>query len=251
VFDCPEAIASLVATCPGVDEVFPRGKPPGPVYNFHVPLLSLPGLFGVPPEAATPTVPYLTPDPARVEFWRKELAGVPGLRVGVAWQGSTIHKGDRLRSVHLSQFAPLAAIPGVSLCSVQKGTGTDQLADPSVAGMNVIDLGARTGPEMMDAAALMMSLDLVVAVDTAVVHVAGALGRPVWVAVPFAADWRWMREGEASRWYPTMRLFRQGARGDWGGVFARLAESLAGAARAKAEGRWESDAGSRPAGAAP
>jgi tetratricopeptide (TPR) repeat protein len=234
VFDCPEGLASLLATCPGIDQVFARNKPPGPVYNFHISLLSLPAIFGIPPEASAP-VPYLTPDPARVEHWRKELEGIPGLRVGIAWQGSTIHKGDKLRSVHLSRFAPLAAIPGVSLCSIQKGTGTEQLAEESVKGMNVIDLGARTGPEMMDAAALMMNLDLLITVDTAVAHVAGAIGRPVWVAVPSAADWRWLREGDTTVWYPTMRLFRQTHRADWDDVFERLAVALADAAREKAQ----------------
>jgi hypothetical protein len=251
VFDCPDGIASLVATCPGLDEVFPRGKQPGPVYNFHIPLLSLPGIFGVPPEAATAQVPYLTPDPERVAYWRKELEGLPGLKVGITWQGSTIHKGDKLRSVPLTQFAPLAAVPGVSLCSLQKGTGTEQLTQPSAAGLQVLDLGARTRAEMMDTAALMMNLDLVVSVDTAVVHVAGAIGRPVWVAVPSAADWRWLREGETTRWYPTMRLFRQKDRGDWGGVFDRLAAALAEASRAKAEGRWDANPVQAPVGAAP
>src|SRR5579883_912096 len=242
VFDCPEVLASLIATCPGVDQVFSRNKPPGPVYNFHIPLLSLPGIFGVPPDAAIPQVPYLTPDPARVEHWRNELAAVPGLRVGIAWQGSTIHKGDKLRSVHLTRFAPLAAVPGVSLCSIQKGTGWEQLADQSAASMSVIDLGTRTKIEMMDTAALMMNLDLIVAVDTAVVHVTGALGRPVWVAVPFAADWRWLRRGETTAWYPTMRLFRQTTHGDWDGVFNRIADELTAAARAKGEGRWDGTA---------
>jgi tetratricopeptide (TPR) repeat protein len=246
VLDCPEGLVSLVATCPGLDEVFPRGKPPGPVYNFHLPLLSLPGLFGVPPEAAVAPVPYLTPDPERVEYWRKELADVPGLKVGISWQGSTSHKGDKLRSVKLTQFAPLAAIPGVTLVSMQKGFGTEQLTEPGASGLGVIDFGARTKSEMMDAAALMANLDLIVSVDTALVHVAGAIGRPVWVAVTFAADWRWLREGETTAWYPTMRLFRQTDRGDWDGVFGRLAVALAAAARAKAEGDW--DAGLVPSG---
>lgn len=237
VFDCPEVLASLLATGPGIDELAVRNTPPAPTYHFQIPLLSLPGLLGVPPEAATAAVPYFTPDPARVEHWRKELEAVSGLRVGIAWQGSTLHKGDKLRSVHLTRFAPLAAVPGVSLCSLQKGTGTEQLAEPAVAGMNVIDLGARTGAEMMDVAALMRNLDLVVAVDTSLAHVAGAIGRPVWVAVPFAADWRWLREGETTAWYPRMRLFRQTRRGDWDGVFGRIAVELAAAVRAKAEGR--------------
>jgi Flp pilus assembly protein TadD len=235
LFDCPDPLTSILATCPGIDRVVSRNKP-GVTYDTHVPLLSLPSLFGVPPESGTAPVPYLTPDPARVEHWRNELASVPGLRVGIAWQGSTIHKGDKLRSVLLTRFAPLAAIPGVSLCSIQKGTGTEQLTESSAAGLNALDLGAKVGSEMADTAALMMNLDLVIAVDTAVVHLAGALGRPAWVALPFAADWRWQRQGETTRWYPSVRLFRQTTRGDWDGVFGRLAVALAAAVRAKAEG---------------
>jgi tetratricopeptide (TPR) repeat protein len=249
LFDCQEPLASLVATCPGVDRVVSRAKP-GVTYDTHIPLLSLPGLFGVPPEAATAPIPYFTPDPARVDYWRAELAHVPGLKVGIAWQGSTVHKGDKLRSVRLTRFAPLAAVPGVTLCSLQKGTGTEQLAEPDAAGLGVVDLGARTGKEMADVAALLMNLDLLVSVDTALVHLAGALGRPAWVALPFAADWRWLRKGETTRWYPSVRLFRPTARGEWDGVFARLADAVAGAAQAKGEGRWDAMA-SLAAGAGP
>ena len=239
VFDCPTPLTSLIATCPGVDRAAAKGEKA--TYDFHIPLLSLPGLLGVPPDAATAPIPYFRPDPERVEHWRNELANIPGLRVGIAWQGSKVHKGDRLRSVPLTRFAPLAAVPGVSLLSIQKGAGSEQLTDGSANDMGVIDLGSKIAPEMADAAALMMNLDLVVAVDTAVVHLAGALGRPVWVAIPSAPDWRWMRKREDTPWYPTMRLFRQSARGEWDGVFGRLAAALSAAARAKAEGRWESN----------
>jgi hypothetical protein len=172
-----------------------------------------------------------------VAYWRDELAGVPGLRVGIVWQGSTAHKGDKLRSVPLARFAPLAAIPGVSLCSLQKGTGTEQLTE--AAGLGVVDLGSKIKPEMADAAALLTALDLVVAVDTAIVHLAGALGVPVWVAVPFAADWRWLRDREDTPWYPSMRLFRQPGPGAWDPVFGRLAVALAGLVKARAERRPE------------
>lgn len=227
VFDCPTPLAGLIATCPGVDRVAPRGSGEVVTYDAHVPLLSLPALYGVPPAAATAPVPYFRPDPARVEHWRQELAALPGLKVGISWQGSTIHKGDKMRSVPLARFAGLAAVPGVTLVSVQKGPGTEQLADPAAAALRVADFGAKTSPEMADAAALMMSLDLLVSVDTAVVHVAGALGRPVWVAVPYAADWRWLRDREDTHWYPHTRLFRQTAPGDWDPVFERLAAALA------------------------
>ena len=238
LFDCPAPIASVVATCPGLDRVAKRGEK-GVSYDVHIPLLSLPGILGVPPEASTASIPYFRPDPARVAFWKNELANVPGLKVGIAWQGSKVHRGDRLRSVTLSRFAPLAAIPGVSLISLQKSPGTEQLTDGSAAGMNVLDLGSKTAPEMMDVAALIMNLDLLISVDTALVHLTGALGRPVWAAIPFAPDWRWLREREDSPWYPTLRLFRQTTRGDWDGVFGRLTAAVADAARANAEGQWK------------
>ena len=228
-FDAPSPLKSLMATCPGLDRVPPKGEPI--TYDLHVPLLSLPSIFGVPPDAATATIPYFTPELERLEHWRKELANVPGLRVGIAWQGSKVHKGDRLRSVPLTRFAPLAAVPGVSLLSIQKGAGTEQLTDGSANGMGILDFGSKTAPEMIDVAALMMNLDLIVSIDTAVIHLAGALGRPTWVAIPYAPDWRWQRNREDTIWYPTMRLFRQTTRGEWDSVFGRMAAALAGMVR--------------------
>jgi len=232
IFDCPVPLSALIETCPGVDVVVPRGQP-GPPFDYYAPLLSLPGIFG--DEVETAPIPYFRPDPERVAYWREELAGISGLKVGVTWQGSKAHKGDKLRSVSLTRFAPLAAIPGVSLCSLQKPPGTEQLTEGPGAAMGVIDLGSKIGEQMADAAALLMNLDLVVSVDTAIVHLAGALGRPVWVAVPFAADWRWLRDREDTRWYPTMRLFRQPAPGEWDPVFARMAVALAAVSKVRAE----------------
>lgn len=234
IFDCPVPLATLVQTCPGVDTVVARGQP-GPPFDYYYPLLSLPGLFAKDPSAETATIPYFQPEPDRVTYWRQQLADLPGLRVGIAWQGSKAHKGDKLRSVQLTRFAPLAALPGVTLCSIQKPPGTEQLTEGPGAEMGIVDLGAKVGSEMLDTAALLMNLDLVVSVDTAIVHLAGALGRPVWVALPFAADWRWFRHGDTTTWYPSMRLFRQPTPGEWDPVFGRLAVALASLARSKAE----------------
>ena len=208
--------------------------------HLHTPMMSLPGLLGLPPAATPAAPPYLTPPTDRVEYWRRELAADGGFRVGIAWQGSKVHKGDRHRSVPLTRFAGLAAVPGITLYGLQKGPGSEQLVDGLGAGLGVIDLGARTEPGMEDAAAALLALDLLVSVDTALVHLAGAVGAAAWVAAPFAADWRWGREGEATHWYPTVRLFRQPAPGEWGPVFDRLAAELAAAAAAKTEGRWPS-----------
>ena len=234
IFDCPTPLVTLIETCPGVDKVVPRGQP-GPPFDCYIPLLSLPWLFGHPPLSDVAPIPYFVPDPDRVAYWREQVADLPGLRVGIAWQGSKAHKGDKLRSVPLTRFAPLAAIPGVTLCSIQKPPGIEQLTEGAGAAMGIIDLGCKITDQMADAAALLMNLDLVISVDTAIVHLAGALGRPAWVAVAFAADWRWLRQGDDTAWYPSIRLFRQTAPGEWDAVFGRLAVALRGP-RAKAEG---------------
>jgi len=233
--ECPEVLRPLVATCPGVDRVVGSGAPL-PAFDTHVPLLSLPGILGVPPDASPAPVPYFSVDPARVEHWRAELGAVPGFRVGVVWQGSKSHKGDHIRSVPLTRFAGLAGVPGVRLVSLQKGYGTEQLAAAAAAGLGVVDVGGKTGAGMEDTAAVLPALDLVVTVDTSVAHLAGALGVPVWVAVPHASDWRWLRHRADTPWYPTMRLFRQPEVGDWDAVFERLRAELEAAVAAKGGG---------------
>ena len=160
-----------------------------------------------------------------MDKWRAEFEGVYELKVGIAWQGSTAHKGDHLRSVKLTRFAPLAAIPGVRLFSLQKGYGSEQLTDGSSRPRAGGDRrGSRIDPDLGDAAAVMAHLDLVVIIDTALGHLAGATGRPVWITVPSAPDWRWLRHREDTPWYPTMRLFRQTRPGQWGDVFHCIAE---------------------------
>ncbi len=148
----------------------------------------------------------------------------PSLKIGIAWQGNPTHKNDRNRSVPLACFAPLASLRGVQLFSLQKGHGTEQLADISDR-LAVTDLGSRF-ESFQDTAAVLMNLDLVIATDIGVAHCAGALGVPVWVALPFAADWRWLMQREDSPWYPTMRLFRQKTAGDWEEVFQRIMQAL-------------------------
>ncbi len=148
----------------------------------------------------------------------------PLLKIGITWQGNPTHRLDVHRSIPLRQFAPLAQIPGVHLFSLQKGVGTEQLAE--VQGLfHVTDLGSRLGT-FMDTAAVMKNLNLVISADTAVVHCAGTLGVPVWVALGTVPEWRWLLERADSLWYPTMRLFRQQQLGDWGEVFARMAREL-------------------------
>jgi hypothetical protein len=152
------------------------------------------------------------------------MAAVDGFKVGIVWHGSPQHKRDRFRSVPLTQFAPLATVEGVRLVGLQKGPGADQIAMlPS--GFIAFDAGARVD-DWADTAAVVKGLDLVVTVDTAVAHLAGALGVPVWVALPYAPDWRWLLGRDDSPWYPTMRLFRQTTPGAWGPVFEQITNAL-------------------------
>jgi hypothetical protein len=201
------------------------GEPP-PSFDVHVPLLSLPGLLGTTPSSIPADVPYLRADPRLVRRWRKELKPLAGFRVGIVWQGNASNKRDHLRSVALPLFEPLARVPGVRLVSLQKGPGSEQAAQ---AGFGVLDLSGRLDEEsgpFMDTAAVLANLDLLVSVDTAVAHLAGALGVPAWLALPLAPDWRWLLGREDSPWYPSLRLFRQCRPGDWDDVFRRIAAAL-------------------------
>ncbi len=174
-------------------------------------------------------LPYLLADTARVERWRARLDAWPGYKVGIAWQGNPKHTRDRDRSFPLVLFQRLSEIAGVRLISLQKGPGTEQLRDLG-GRFPVVDFGDAVDPGltmMEDTPAIMMGLDLVITPDTALAHLAGALGVPVWVALPMGPDWRWMLDREDSPWYPTARLFRQTQIGRWESVFDRIAAALA------------------------
>jgi hypothetical protein len=194
-----------------------------PVFDLWCPLLSLPPLLGM----QAPAPPYLTADADRVAAWRDRI-GVHGRRIGIAWQGNPASAAERGRSIPLREFLPLAQIPGVRLISLQKHHGLEQFAGvPDGVRIETLDDDFDAGPDaFIDTAAVMQCLDMVITSDTSVAHLAGALGRPVWVGLQHVPDWRWLLEGEDCLWYPTMRLFRQTKRGDWGGVFARMAELL-------------------------
>jgi tetratricopeptide (TPR) repeat protein len=227
VVQCQPALLPLLGRCPGIDQLSPAGGTlPG--FVVQAPLMSLGGIFGTTLATIPARVPYLSADPDLVEHWRLQLAPVRGLRVGIAWQGSRTHAWDRHRSIPPEQFEALARVAGVRLVSLQKGDVVEGAAARARVS-SVLSLGSRldedAGP-FMDTAAIMQNLDLVITADTAVAHLAGALGVPVWVGLCAAPDWRWLLQGETSPWYPTMRLFRQWTPGDWEGVFARMADEL-------------------------
>lgn len=199
---------------------------PLPPADVQCPFLSLPLAFGTVLDTIPNAVPYLEADPVRRAFWQSRVPA-DGVRIGIVWQGNPGYKDDRNRSIPLKHFAPLAAVEGVHLISLQKTYGLDQLFGLP-AGMTVETLGRDyDAGSFADTAALLMALDGVVTVDTAVAHLAGALGRPVWMALSTVPDWRWMTGREDTPWYPTMRLIRQTAQGEWDGVFQRIAEDVA------------------------
>lgn len=221
------ALAPLLARLPGVIRLLGEEELVPP-FDVHAPLLSLPHLFGTTLATVPAEVPYLTADPARQAAWAARLRGDGRPRVGLVWAGNPGHKKDRWRSLPLAALAPLAGVDGVTFYSLQKGPAATQAGSPP-PGLALRDLS----PELTDfgeTAAAAANLDLIITVDTAVAHLAGALGRPVWLLLSAAPDWRWQRTGERSPWYPTMRLFRQEELGVWAPVVARVAAALARAA---------------------
>ncbi|HET6879036.1 MAG TPA: tetratricopeptide repeat protein [Pirellulales bacterium] len=224
---CPRPLVPLVSQCPYVDQVTVEGEKL-PEFDCHLPMLSLPQLFGTTLECVPAEVPYLFAKPELVARWHDEFSYISAFKVGINWQGNPRYRGDRHRSIPLKEYEPLAKTPGVRLISLQKGFGSEQIAQVAAA-FSVTELGAHRDEEtgaFMDTAAILMNLDLVVSSDTSLVHLAGGLGVPVWVALPWAADWRWLLKRTDSPWYPTMRLFRQHEPGDWQGVFQRIRDEL-------------------------
>jgi hypothetical protein len=224
---CQRPLLRLLESCPGIDRIIAQGDPI-PAFDVHAPLLSLPRLFGTTLATVPANVPYLAADPDLVERWRRELESTPGFKIGIAWSGSASYRRDRLRSIPLARFAPLAELPGVHLVSLQKGSGRDQIRQVATR-WPLIDLGARldeVSGAFMDTAAVIKNLDLVVVIDSAVAHLAGALGAPVWVATSFVPDWRRLLDRDDDPWYLTARLFRQTRRDDWDDVFRRIAEAV-------------------------
>lgn len=223
--------AVLHAAFPGVALVDDVAKVCALPYDFCIALMSLPLRFGTRLENVPAAVPYLKADPAKVALWRERI-GSRGFRIGIAWQGNPNVSIDAGRSIALAEFAALAQASGARLISLQKNEGAEQLRD---APMPVEDLGADFDAgrdSFVDTLAVVESLDLVITSDTSIAHVAGALGRPVWVALKHVADWRWLRGRADSPWYPTMRLFRQTTAGDWTAVFASMRAELSQASSA-------------------
>ncbi|HVA24763.1 MAG TPA: glycosyltransferase family 9 protein, partial [Chloroflexota bacterium] len=192
-------------------------------FDCHASLLSLPHLIGTELETIPAAVPYVAPPSKLIRWWRRRLGPRDRLRVGLAWAANPRGETARARrTVPPVELSPLARVPGVAWFSLQKGAA----APTSELPLDAWDLSHEID-DFADTAAAICCLDLVVTVDTAVAHLAGALGRPVWVMLPYAGDWRWLLDRHDSPWYPSMQLFRQPIWGDWRSVLEEMAAQLA------------------------
>jgi len=231
VFECHPKLGPILSGCAGYDEIHERASPgstPNTLFDTQIHLLSLPRLFQTRLESIPAGVPYIKANPERVAYWRDRIAGDTGFKIGIAWAGSANHTNELNRSCTLASFRAIADLPGVSVYSLQKGPGSEQ-ADSPPMGMNIkrLDKEMDLTERFVDTAALMVNLDLVISIDTSIVHLAGALGCPVWTLLCASPDWRWGEKGTHSPWYPSMRLFRQSAAGNWDGVMAAVSDALA------------------------
>ncbi len=224
IVQCPPEISRLLEGQCRINQVVTTDDP-SPRADVWFPLLSLTGLMHTTLETIPNDVPYLLADAAAVDAWETKLREVSaGRKIGLAWAGSPKHADERRLSIPLPSFAPLGKTPGIQLFSLQKGEAA-QLAGVS-RDWPIIDMTADL-VDLAATAALIANLDLVIACDTAVAHLAGAMAKAVWLLLPFAPDWRWMLEREDSPWYPTMRLFRQPRPGDWDSPIQRIVNALA------------------------
>ncbi|HKX10381.1 MAG TPA: tetratricopeptide repeat-containing glycosyltransferase family protein [Stellaceae bacterium] len=232
ILEVPALLKSLMRSLDGVDVLIDDGEPP-PSFDFHCPLMSLPLAFGTTLESIPSAARYLAADPAQVALWRERLTRFAGAKVGLAWAGNPrrhdapAYLMDQRRSMRLSQFGALAQHSGATFISLQKGEPSNQATSPA-AGLHVVDWTEEL-LDFADTAALVEALDLVICVDTSVAHLAGALGKPVWMLSRFESEWRWLLDRADSPWYPTMKIFRQPSRGDWEAVVEQVSAEL---------GRW-------------
>lgn len=221
-------ILKLLAGAPGVDALIPREDPPTVPFDVFIPLMSVPSRLGETPADIRPMPPYLTARPELVEHWRRELSVCPGIKIGLAWQGSKDYSADSLRSFPLTTLLPLSRFANVTWFSLQKGDGAEQI-ETVLGRMPIVPLGERldlTDNAFLDSAALLKNLDLLITADTALVHVAGALGVPAWLMQTHVPDWRWLRTGSENLWYDSVRLFRQPRTNDWASVVAEIGREL-------------------------
>ena len=217
ILEAQPPLVRLLKQLPGVEQVIPHGANL-PAFDCHCPLMSLPLVFGTTAE----TIP--TPEGYLHAGAKQVPAADSPLRIGIVWNGNPRHKGDANRSMPLEALMPLAEVPGLTLISLQKGSGIEQLA-PLKDSLPLED-AASFHADMYETAELMATLDLVITVDTSIAHLAGAMAKPVWILLPWVADWRWMENRSTSPWYVSARLFRQTSAGDWNSVVSQIVAAL-------------------------
>jgi hypothetical protein len=223
VLEVQRPLLRLLSGIKGVAQVVAYGDPLPP-FDFYCPLLNLPRLLGTTLETIPAQVPYLSADREKVAAWHERLTGYQGLRVGLAWAGNPDLPRDRQRSIALDRLAILASVRGVVFVSLQKGEAATQTRSPTLD-MVVYDWTDALD-DFVETAALIEAVDLVISVDTSIVHLAGALGKPVWLLNRFDTCWRWLLDRGDSPWYPTLRQFRQPRRDDWDSVLQQVGAAL-------------------------
>lgn len=224
VLSVPTQLVALLKRATPAVELIGWGEVPA-IFDFHIPLASIPLAVGMRVETISAADHYLTADPARVALWKDKI-GSNGFRIGIAWQGHNLVMGLEGKSFPVAALEPIAKMPGVRLIGLQKNAGSEQLASLP-PGMTVERYEFDNGPDaFLDTAAMMMACDLVISADTGPAHLAGALGVPTWVGLKHVPDWRWFLDRADSPWYPSLRLFRQPVLGDWAGVFGAMKREL-------------------------
>jgi Flp pilus assembly protein TadD len=228
ILEIPRPLVRMAASLPVENiTIVPNNRPP-PAADVHTPLLGLPRIFHTRVDNIPGHVPYLMPRRPLVERWAQRLRADPRFKVGLAWAGNPEHKGNRSRSLTVGRLAPLLALRDIGWYGIQVGGPAKEIK--RLPQGTLIDLSPQL-TDFAETAGAMLNLDLIIAVDTAVAHLAGALARPAWIMIAFSPDWRWLLGRDDSPWYPSVRLYRQPAPGHWDSVIARLAADVADAAR--------------------
>jgi hypothetical protein len=223
ILEIAPEILTLARRTEGFDQIITRGTLP-PAFDVHCEMMSLPMVMGLTLADLPGKIPYLAPEPQRLARWRRRLAKLPSPLVALVWAGRPEHHNDANRSTTLAGLAPLA-LPGITFLAIQKGPKAAEAKTPP-PGMSLVALDDEVR-DFEDTTAILAIVDLLISVDSSPVHLAGALGRPAWVLLPFVPDWRWLLERGDTPWYPSVRLFRQDRAGDWSGALARAAAALA------------------------
>jgi tetratricopeptide (TPR) repeat protein len=222
VLEVQSELTALMARLDGGAQIIGRGETP-PTFDVHCPLGSLPLALRTEPDTVPAEIPYLSANEASLAKWLARIGALARPRIAIAWSGNSNHFNDRNRSIPFAQLAPLFSVPA-RFVSIQRNVRSED-AERLASEARVTHVGGELA-NFTDTAAAIALADLVISADTAVAHLAGAMGRPLWVLIPFQPDWRWTLDGETSPWYPTARLFRQASLGDWDGVIGRVAADL-------------------------